>query len=177
MSTPPSHVRSLRDQLSRADCSGRFLWGALASVAIGDLLRGSTLGDCGLSDLSGRSILLAARDQLAAAAALIELDGIAARIVICPPDTPAEQFPSLIETAGVDAIVSDCEPPDCAKGLLQVTCGTVVAPVKSLQLEHRPTEWVLLTSGTSGTPKMILHTLASLMAPIAATQGTRATVV
>src|SRR5437016_13822285 len=31
---------------------------------------------------------------------------------------------------------------------------------------HRPTEWVLLTSGTTGAPKMIAHTFASLTAAI-----------
>ena len=33
-----------------------------------------------------------------------------------------------------------------------------------------PTEWVLLTSGTSGVPKMAVHSLASLIAPIGAGQ-------
>ena len=28
--------------------------------------------------------------------------------------------------------------------------------------ERLPTEWILLTSGTTGRPKMVLHTLASL---------------
>src|SRR5437879_390460 len=33
-------------------------------------------------------------------------------------------------------------------------------------MDHRPAEWVLLTSGTSGAPKMLMHNVGSLTAPI-----------
>jgi acyl-coenzyme A synthetase/AMP-(fatty) acid ligase len=159
---------SIRDRLSHADRSrGRCLWGAKASVAIGDLLHGSVLA-CRTNELDGRSILLVTRDQLAAALALIELDGIADRIVICPPETPSEQFPSLIQKGGVDTVVSDCELSDQhgLKGLGRISCDSAVAPRKSEQPGHRLTEWVLLSSGSTGAPKMIVHNLASLTAPI-----------
>src|SRR5216683_2469352 len=81
---------------------GRFLWGADASVALGDLAHGSSLG-AGLEELCGRSVLVATRDQLTAALALIQLDGIARRLVLCPPDLPVAHVPSVIATAGVDA--------------------------------------------------------------------------
>ena len=51
--------------------------------------------------------LIATKDQLTAALALIELDGIAQRLVLCPPDLPREHFPFVISTAQVDAVVSD----------------------------------------------------------------------
>jgi acyl-coenzyme A synthetase/AMP-(fatty) acid ligase len=173
----PSSDKSIRDRLKCADCSQRYLWGAASSVAIGDLLRGTTLGGR-RAELSGRSILLTTHDQLAAALALIELDGIADRIVICPADTPAEQFPVLIQKAGVDAIVSDYELGDCVglHGLLRVMCCPVV-PANAEHLEHHATEWVLLTSGTSGAPKMIAHSLASLTAPISTVTKPGASVV
>jgi acyl-coenzyme A synthetase/AMP-(fatty) acid ligase len=145
----------------------RVLWGVKAGVALGDLLSGSSLG-CHPSELLGRSILLATSDQLAAALALIELDGIAHRIVICPPETPWEHFPALIQKGGIDTIVSDYElrEHDCLHGLSRIRCGSVVAPAKAVQVGHRPTEWVLLSSGTTGIPKMIVHDLVSLTAPI-----------
>ena len=37
--------------------------------------------------------------------------------------------------------------------------------------ERLPTEWVLLTSGTTGRPKMALHTLASLAGAIGANES------
>lgn len=168
MKTPLHPLRSIRDQLSKAtDDSGRFLWGARNHVSLNELLCGTSLTG-GLMELSGRSILLATRDQLAAALALIELDGVAKRIIICPPDITSEHFPSLIDKGEVDAIVSDYElhDHDCARGLMRVACSCAVSPVQRVQPEQRATEWVLLTSGTTGAPKMILHTLASLTAPI-----------
>src|ERR1700730_9715522 len=97
---PPTCLTSLRDKLGNAaDCSGRFLWGATATVSLGDLLRGTSLGGR-LPELSGRSVLVATRDQLSAALALIELDGVARRLIVCPPDIPSEHLPSVIAKGG-----------------------------------------------------------------------------
>lgn len=161
-------MTSIRDRLSSSNCLRcRVLWGTQGSVAISDLLGSSSL-DCHPSELLGRSILLATTDQLAAALALIQLDGIADRIVICPPETLPKQFRLLVQKGRVDTVVSDHELPDqeCLAGLRRITCGSVFVPVKAVQVDHRPTEWVLLSSGTTDVPKMIVHNLRSLMAPI-----------
>src|ERR1700681_120823 len=102
---PPDHMTSIRHLLGRADNSGRFLWGARATLALDGPGRGTSLGGR-LQELSGRSVLIATRDQLSAALALIELDGVACRLVICPPDLSSEYLRSVIATARVDAIVS-----------------------------------------------------------------------
>lgn len=168
MKTPPNRVNSVRDRLSnRADCSNRYLRGASGHVSIGDVLRGTGLGGR-LMELRGQSVLLTTRDQLAAAVALVELDGVASRIVICPPDITSEHLPSLIARGGIDAIVSDYDLDDLdwPNDLLLVKCSSEVVPASTEQWERRPSEWVLLTSGTTGAPKMIVHSLASLIAPI-----------
>jgi acyl-coenzyme A synthetase/AMP-(fatty) acid ligase len=163
MKMPPDCLMSIRDKL--ADASERFLWGATARVSLADLRNGTSLGGR-LQELSGRSVLLATRDQLAAAVGLIELDGVASRVIICPPDLPSEHLPSVIATGGVDAIVSDHDDCGLPGGPLRVVCSVAITAAKGQQVEHRPTEWVLLTSGTTGAPKMLVHTLASLTAPI-----------
>ena len=56
---------------------------------------------------AARMCCCARLNQLSAALALIELDGVAARIVICPPDVKPEHLPSLIERAAVTVVVSD----------------------------------------------------------------------
>src|SRR5436190_12834834 len=86
--------------------SDRALWGAEASVSLGDLVDGSAL-EGRLEELRDRSVLVATRDQLTAALALIELDGVASRLVLCPPDLPAEHLPYVVATAAVDAQVTD----------------------------------------------------------------------
>jgi acyl-CoA synthetase (AMP-forming)/AMP-acid ligase II len=136
-------------------------------VAIADALSGSNLA-CHPAELRGRSILLTTTEQLAAALALIKLDGIADRIVICPPDTVPEYFPSLMRSARVDTILSDYDVPHYRglTGISRVSCGSTVIPTTDVHVNRRPTEWVLLSSGTTGVPKMIAHNLASLTAPI-----------
>ena len=86
--------------------SGCSLIGREASVSLRDLAWGSSLAGR-LEELRGRSVLVATRDQLTAGLALIELDGIARRLILCPADLPRDLLPSVIATAEVDAIVSD----------------------------------------------------------------------
>jgi acyl-coenzyme A synthetase/AMP-(fatty) acid ligase len=122
-----------------------------------------------LDALCGRSVLLVVREQLNAAVALIELDGIARRIVICTPDVPLDHMRAIAANAEVDALVYDEGTPDPqAFGVaLQVACDAKsVAAQPAGVREFRQTEWVLLTSGTTGVPKLVGHTLASLTAPI-----------
>jgi acyl-coenzyme A synthetase/AMP-(fatty) acid ligase len=133
-----------------------------ASVALAELAAGSTFGTA-LEALRGRSVLIAVREQLAAALALIELDGLARRMVLCTPDLTPEQLAAVAATAEADAIVLDSPPVLPPPAHLQPY---VVAP-RPLPADIRrssgePTEWILLTSGTTGTPKLVQHTLQSL---------------
>jgi acyl-coenzyme A synthetase/AMP-(fatty) acid ligase len=153
MKMQPYCLEPIRDCLhSSGDCSRRFLWGDSASIPISDMLSGACVA-AQLADLSGRSVLIAAKDQFAAASVLMRLEGIANRIVICPPEISSKQLPFVIATGGVDTVWSDGEI-------------SVIKPPQAGALVNGPTEWVLLTSGSTGAPKMIVHTLATLTAPI-----------
>src|SRR5204862_440814 len=138
---------------SRSSAAGRLsersLWGADGSVALGDLAWGSSLG-ARLEELAGRCVLVATADQLTAALALIELDGIARRLILSPPDLPTEHLPFVITAAAVDAVVSDrpaleAGTPGAASF---VSCSLKVAPAAFERTERYQTEWILLTSGT-----------------------------
>lgn len=151
------------------DLSNSFLSGPDAIVAWGDVVRGSVLGGRA-EGLRDRSVLVAATDQLAAALALIELDGVARRLILWPPDSPPEHLSPVIDSAAVDAIVSDRNTPGPGTPRVEcfVTCSSNVTPAGYDRTEGRPTEWILLTSGTTGLPKLVVHTLASLAGAIAA---------
>ncbi len=138
-----------------------------ASVSLGDLAGSSSLGGR-LEELRGRSVLITTKEQLTAALALIELDGIARRLVLCPPDLAREHFPYVIATAEVDAFVSDREATEIGAKEVEcfVTCDAKIARAECDRRASHQTEWILFTSGTTGVPKLVLHTLSSLAGPI-----------
>jgi len=167
MNTPPNPIASIRDRLDSAPAGPeRFLWGATAGVCVSHLLHGTILGGRA-ADLAGRSVLVATHDQFAAALAFVELDGIARRLIVCTPDLPSEHLPGVVARGGADAILSDHDRGDGGSGPpLQIRCDRAVTPAKETPITRGKTEWVLLTSGTTGAPKMLVHSFASLTAPI-----------
>ena len=117
------------------------------------------------AELTGRNVLVRTRAPLAAALALASLDGLAARLVLCPPDLDAAQIAQVAATAEADLAVSDAEHDGAAPGLAHRRIlfePTSPHPVAS----PRETEWALFTSGTSGAPKMVAHTLQGLTGAI-----------
>jgi acyl-coenzyme A synthetase/AMP-(fatty) acid ligase len=160
---------SLKDGLSAVgDSTARSVFGAEASLAWSDLAAGTVLGGRA-NELSGRSVVVATTNQLIAIAALVELDGAARRIVLYPPDLSLEHLPYVVQSAAVDAIVCDrpttgVEPPGVAS--LTPSSWRRMPANSGPKLEHE-TEWVLLTSGTTGRPKLVVHTLDSLAGAIA----------
>jgi acyl-coenzyme A synthetase/AMP-(fatty) acid ligase len=115
-----------------------------------------------LCKLRRESIVLRTSDQLAAAAAMIELDGIARRIVLCPADLADEHLSHVVRAAQGSVVLS--EEHGAAPGNLRIE-QTDVAATGAIEQESL-TEWVLLTSGTTGQPKLVAHTLESLAGAI-----------
>jgi acyl-coenzyme A synthetase/AMP-(fatty) acid ligase len=148
------------------------LIGADLRIALDDLLRGSAIAS-GVENLQGRSVLIASAEPFLVALALIELDGIARRITLYPPDLALEHLPYVMRYAGVDAVVSDGNfLSGISIGPVQhAVCTPRLVPRVHASQERLPTEWILLTSGTTGRPKMALHTLASLTGAIDAVKS------
>jgi acyl-coenzyme A synthetase/AMP-(fatty) acid ligase len=109
-------------------------------------------------------VLIATDEQLAAALALIELDGVARRVILCPPDLAAEHLPAVIAAGGADAWVQDASSAQRYGAAVPraIAVTATARPLDSARQHSHLTEWVLLTSGTTGAPKLVLHTLASL---------------
>ena len=157
-----TEAQPLRQYVGSAE---RFLFDRNACVRIGDLAGGTALGGR-LEALAGRSVLLATGGQLTTALALIELDGIARRLAILPPDADPDHFAAIVAGADIDAIVVD--PSSAASEAfdlpVRIACTATIAATERLPAPSRQTEWVMLTSGTTGVPKMVVHTLSGLTA-------------
>jgi acyl-coenzyme A synthetase/AMP-(fatty) acid ligase len=147
--------------------SSRLDAGVEGSASWGELAAGSAL-DLRAGELRESCVLLAVTDQFAAAAALIQIDGVASRMVLYPPDLSREHLAYVAETAGARVIVTDrplSEPID-AREVLVMPSRSEFNAVQAAETSPVETEWILLTSGTTGRPKLVQHTLASLTGAI-----------
>lgn len=160
-----NHLRDYVDNTATA-C---LFWDRTEAACFTELANKSSLG-ARLHDLEGRGVLIATDSQLAAALALIELDGFARRLVILPPSIEADHLNALIARAEIDAVVTDrgWAPPAAFDLPVYIACGSSLTSMSETPVLHFRTDWVLLTSGTVGIPKMVAHDLFTLTAPIRA---------
>jgi acyl-coenzyme A synthetase/AMP-(fatty) acid ligase len=158
---------TLRSFLGEAgDLSASLLHGEERSVPLGEAARGTGF-ECH-ENFRDRSVLIATEDQLTTSLVLIELDGIARRMVLCPQGLDQAQLASIVRQAEVDTIICGRDPSCFAtlgvNRLIPYRGPTVRTPAAAEQ--GRETEWVLTTSGTTGAPKLVAHSLRGLVGAI-----------
>ena len=166
MKMPQADYRSFPDLALRAGAEGRYISDDAHRLDLAVLLSRRFL-DAPLATMNGRSVFIACEKQLPAVLAAIALDSIAQRIVLGLPDIAPAHLPAIVALANVDVVVSDNKPKHLIPGVASVTCH--VDPRSAGSDEHvraQGTEWILLTSGTTGEPKLVAHSLASLVGPL-----------
>jgi acyl-coenzyme A synthetase/AMP-(fatty) acid ligase len=158
-------MATLRARMTGAAPGAAQLFGPAGRLSMAVLAANTGLG-AAREGLAGRAVLLRTQTQIGAAQGLVELDGLARRIVIVPPDLADEHLPQVIDTAGVEAIVADA--PDAALTALGLSVHRLDAPTTAVPARDSATatEWLMFTSGTTGTPKMVIHTLDGLTGAI-----------
>jgi acyl-coenzyme A synthetase/AMP-(fatty) acid ligase len=171
MSMQQPDRRSLWDLTADAGLSQRrVVSDAMKRVAIAELPYSSSLM-ASREVLRGQSVLISCERQLPAVLALLQLDGIARRLALCPPDLPPAHLPAVIADAEIDAIVSDGTGPAAGLNMSVPVVACETALRLNLACSARSgrecdTEWLLFTSGTTGRPKLVVHTLSSLTGPL-----------
>jgi acyl-coenzyme A synthetase/AMP-(fatty) acid ligase len=158
-------IFALRDYLG-PEPKGRTISDARRIVSLTDIGEQSCLVG-GSGELSGRAVLLAASDQLISAIAMTEIDGVARRMLLCPPDLNADHIQGLVKDAEIDAVVTD-QPALWADASIDRVVARVPVRSAATSKTERATEWLMLTSGTSGQPKIVGHTLEALTGAIVA---------
>lgn len=115
----------------------------------------------------GARVLVSLRDPARLVAALVALDGRVAEMLLVSHAQPAEVAAALAAAAGCDRVLTDR--PELG--------GLPLAPLAPLALAEgearatAPTRWLMTTSGTTGTPKIVPHTLGSLAATVRPASG------
>jgi len=170
MNMPRNSPLSLWSALTAHRSASRLIVGHEASASWGELAAGSVVDKRGM-DFRGCTVVLAARNPFAAAALMIQLDGIARRMVLCPPDLSREHLGFVARAAAAALIVTDESPESVVAGCAVMMCGSKLAPIEVDRSEQVETEWILLTSGTTGAPKLVQHSLATLTGAIEAGDG------
>jgi acyl-CoA synthetase (AMP-forming)/AMP-acid ligase II len=160
--------RSLCELTLARGTEARTLADEAHRVVLADLIDGTNV-EAPLESLRGCSVLLVSDGQLPTVLAAIALDGIAARLLLCLSDIAVSDLSGIVAEGAADAIVSDGTgpQPETDGALARVRCGSAVRPGGARGLDRSTeTEWILFTSGTTGRPKMVSHTLSSLTGPL-----------
>ena len=133
---------------------------ALASVVESSIIPNATA-------FVGRSVLVLTQRPLSAARTLVELDGVARRMIMCPPGLGDEQVGWLAETKCFDAVVVDHDRPVVSQAgvvaRIDPAAGAFALPRPIAQAD---TDWVMFTSGTTGAPKLAVHSLNGITGAI-----------
>ena len=158
---------SLASFIQRRSGHGRVIATRDHVLPLDEFERASSLAS-DLAGLRGRSVILVVRDMAKAAASLIDLDGCARRIVLCPPGWELSRLESAARDAQADALVfdGDGDSPQIPVDF-SAACRLPLQRLDTPRPASYETEWILPTSGTSGPPKLVIHTLRTLMGAIA----------
>lgn len=122
-----------------------------SQLTIGETLGKARAWRANMPEADGARVALCGLAPLELLLALIALDGHAAQLLLLPPSLDAASVDSLNEQAGTTHLLLSGD-----KRCRQISS---VAAVHSYVA---PTNWMLATSGTTGTPKLIEHQLATL---------------
>lgn len=153
-------MKSLTDILRERDAS-RVLWLAPESDAIttGSILAASEAMP--RPKWYGKRVALGKMSSLELARTLVLLDGVAESLLFLPIEQEQAMQQRYLVDMRIDLVLGHGGIPPAV--LTQETAGDPLGSVSTGdQGPNILTQWILPTSGTTGTPKLIRHTLASL---------------
>jgi acyl-CoA synthetase (AMP-forming)/AMP-acid ligase II len=149
----------LREFLSRVPADRL----AVNDCTVGDLL--SAAGKIRQRGFKGARVAIQGQDVARAAALLAALDGNADAILLLPAALNASVAADLAGKAECDAFLTDVNPElhdDDASQSSPDLLGREAMSSHRQNVQTGTTKWILATSGTTGAPKLVAHSLRSL---------------
>jgi acyl-CoA synthetase (AMP-forming)/AMP-acid ligase II len=138
-------------------------------LAVTDGSRGLTVGELSHStiqiteDMIRDGVALCLRTVPDFILAIAALDGRVSKILLLSPDLGRAEMQGLLQSAGITCLFTDR--PDLADVGQPLICVTTNPPPP----HDCETTWLMTTSGTTGTPKIVAHRLAGLAATVKST--------
>ena len=116
----------------------------------------------------GKSVLLLFEDPAELVRALIAIDGLALAMCVVPASASVKEIEYLLSLTSFDYLLTDKKDELCsvlACNSLEITHLNTVTKANQTDVAKSSieTKWLLLTSGTTSLPKMVEHTLATLV--------------
>jgi len=133
-----------------------ILWLSQSAGPVSNAKLAQTLAGLPLADWHGKRVALGALPVIEFTSTLVLLDGLAEAILLLPSEDDAQTRAQRLAQARIDIIIEN-DGIGFAKRFEAPDRGASLA-----RPEFVSTTWLLPTSGTTGTPKLIAHTLASL---------------
>jgi acyl-coenzyme A synthetase/AMP-(fatty) acid ligase len=159
-------MTSIRDVLDRRE-EGRLLWISETDGPMdGRRLRERSASISTLrADLIGKRVALNIEKDEYYALSLLLLDGVCDAMLLLHPETDAVASEGQIRQFVADFVLTDSALNGHVDERAVIRSHSMALPT------NRDTEWFIPTSGTTGTPKLIRHTLRSLTRTVRDSEG------
>lgn len=153
-------MNRLAEILGERDAS-RILWFAPDGHPISIGAMAAACASIDYANWRGRRVALGAMPAHDLARALVLLDGVAETILFLPLEQDSVVQRAYLDLLRIDVVLgADAVPPDSIFSANEHAISLDSNHVRSKAANE--TQWVLPTSGTTGTPKLIRHTLSTL---------------
>jgi acyl-CoA synthetase (AMP-forming)/AMP-acid ligase II len=149
----------LRSILAKLD-GERILWIEQSrSMTVAEVFHRVSTND--YQNLRGCKAAVALSPSMDSLVTLVSLDGICRNILLIPISSLPRQRKMLLQEFGADVLI---------EGRIVRSCKDTVFDSGKCEDRAVATRWVIPTSGTTGTPKLVSHTFRSLTKSMKATQ-------